>query len=113
MSATVLAWLALILGPLTGLAGIIYASRKTNRTQSDTNDINRIQVLMDGYATRITSLESEVKTLTEKDTARQKELAAIRRIVQKWYRELKAAWPDDRPMPMPSDEDADLLGITR
>lgn len=114
----ILAVLAIILGPLLAIGGVIYTNLKTsknaaasNKTANDSNDIARLQLLIDGFTGRIASLETEVNDLKEKDGARSREMVRMRRIIRDWFKQLRAEWPKDVPMPLPSEEDMELLGI--
>lgn len=99
------------------------------RTAKDTTDTSRLELSLDAVFKRAESAEarvaaleakdaekeSRIKVLEEKDAARERQLARIRQVVQDWMTVLKREWAafTDKPMPMPPDEDLDLLGITK
>jgi hypothetical protein len=124
---------ALIGVAFLGLVGTIYTVKNTRKNTAeqtdvaaDTNDISEFEANIRAFNLRATNAEARaekadkkyddiaerVEKLEEKDRARERQLNRIRVVVQKWFAELSAAWPDEHPMPTISDEDQELLGIT-
>lgn len=118
--------IALLGVAILGLAGTIYGvynTRKTaqdaNGTADDANDISEFEANIRAFdkravnaEERVARLEARLEKLEDKDRARERQLNRIRIVVQKWFAELSAAWPNDHPMPSLSVEDQELLGIT-
>ena len=117
---------ALIAVAVLGLLGTIYTVRNTRRSSSeqsdvaaDANEITEFEANIRAFdlravnaEKRVAALEERLEKLEAKDLARERQLNRIRLVVQKWFAELSAAWPDEHPMPTLSDEDQELLGIT-
>lgn len=125
-------WALVGVGLLT-LLGTIYTVRQSRKTsvdqtavQSDSNEISEFEANIRAFDLRAKNAETRanaaeqktdalvarVEALEQKDSLRDKQLNRIRLIVQQWFRELHAVWPDTQPMPLPADEDLELLGIT-
>jgi hypothetical protein len=119
------AW-ALVGVALLGLIGTLYTVRNTRKNtteqtevSADANDISEFEANIRAFdlraqnaEKRVGALEERLEKLEAKDRQRERQLNRIRVVVQKWFAELSAAWPDDHPMPTISDEDQELLGIT-
>lgn len=111
---------AIIVGPLLGLAGIVYTAYKTRQTSGESNDISAFEANIQAFdkraqnaEARVVNLEARVEELEVKDQVRDRQLARIKIVVQDWFRALRAQWPASAgPMPMPSDEDMELLELT-
>ena len=118
--------LALLGVALLGLAGTIYTVYNTRRSArdmsgvaGDANEISEFEANIRAFdlraknaELRVGGLEERLEKLEKKDQARERQLNRIRIVVQKWFAELSAAWPNDHPMPSLSVEDQELLGIT-
>lgn len=118
--------LALLGVAFFGLVGTIYTvynTRKSARDQSgnagDANEITEFEANIRAFdlrannaEKRVGGLEERLEKLEQKDIERGRQLNRIRVVVQKWFAELSAAWPNEHPMPSPSEEDQELLGIT-
>jgi predicted nucleic acid-binding Zn-ribbon protein len=118
--------IALLGVALLGLAGTIYTVYNTRRTArdmsgvaGDANEISEFEANIRAFdlraknaELRVGGLEERLEKLEKKDQARERQLNRIRIVVQKWFAELSAAWPNDHPMPSLSVEDQELLGIT-
>jgi hypothetical protein len=124
---------ALIGVAILGLVGTIYMARQTRKAsvdqtkvQGDSNDISEFEANIRAFDLRARNAEARaaasekksdellarVEALERKDGERDRQLNRIRLIVQAWFRDLLEAWSDSTPMPLPSEEDLDLLGIT-
>lgn len=117
--------LAGALGAVLGLAGIIYSTTSKRRTDSEAHDLNEFQALLnaqkvvfdsqvDALQGQINALKIELEAVKAIDRAKTIELQKLREAVQRWFRSLRAAWRSvtEAPMPYPSDDDLELLGIT-
>jgi len=117
---------ALIAVAALGLLGTIYTVRNTRKNTTeqtdvaaDANEITEFEANIRAFDLRAQNAEKRVGALEErlekleiKDQARERQLNRIRLVVQRWFAELSAAWPDEHPMPSISEEDQELLGIT-
>jgi hypothetical protein len=117
---------ALIGVAFLGLIGTLYTVRNTRKNtteqtevSADANDISEFEANIRAFdlraqnaEKRVAGLEERLEKLEAKDRQRERQLNRIRVVVQKWFAELSAAWPDDHPMPTISEEDQELLGIT-
>lgn len=118
--------IALIAVAIITVIGGIYASKNTRKSedtksdvQSDANEITEFEANIRAFdlraknaEERVGKLEDRLEKLEQKDQQRERQLNRIRLVVQKWFAELSAAWPNDHPMPSLSIEDQELLGIT-
>ena len=118
--------IALIAVGVLTLLGTIYTVRNTRKSTSeqtdvaaDANEITEFEANIRAFDLRAQNAEKRVGALEErleklelKDQARERQLNRIRVVVQRWFAELSAAWPDEHPMPSISEEDQELLGIT-
>ena len=118
--------IALIAVGVLTLIGTIYTVRNTRKNTSeqtdvaaDANEITEFEANIRAFdlraqnaEKRVGNLEDRLEKLELKDQARERQLNRIRVVVQKWFAELSAAWPDEHPMPAISEEDQELLGIT-
>lgn len=118
--------IALIGVALLGLLGTLYTVRNTRKTTTeqsiiaaDTNEISEFEANIRAFdlraqnaEKRVAGLETRLEALEVKDQARERQLNRIRIVIQTWFAELSAAWPNEHPMPTISDEDQELLGIT-
>lgn len=113
------------LGGVLGLAGIIYTATSKRKTDSEAQDLNEFQALLnaqkvvfdsqvDALQGQINALKIELESVKAIDRAKTIELQKLREAVQRWFRSLRAAWKSvtEAPMPYPSDADLELLGIT-
>jgi LPS O-antigen subunit length determinant protein (WzzB/FepE family) len=115
----------IVVGVLAALQGI-YVARKTHQSKTgetdvaaDANEITEFEANIRAFdlraqnaEKRVGALEERLEKLEAKDRQRERQLNRIRVVVQKWFAELSAAWPDAHPMPTISEEDQELLGIT-
>jgi len=118
--------IALIGVAFLGLLGTIYTVKNTRKNTTeqtdvaaDANEITEFEANIRAFdlrasnaEKRVLALEERLEKLEAKDQARERQLNRIRVVVQKWFAELSAAWPDEHPMPSISEEDQELLGIT-
>lgn len=120
MDSNVLGILGIIFGPLAGVVGAIITTRVTRKNNSETNNIAGFEANLQAFdkraqnaEARVVNLETRVEELEAKDQVRDRQLARIKVVVQDWFRALRAQWPASAgPMPMPSDEDMELLELT-
>ena len=124
--------LALIGVAILGLLGTIYTvvgSRKSSKDQAKVgvgaNTISEFEANIRAFDLRARNAEERsdnaeekanllserIDKLEEKDKERERQLRRTLLVVQKWFKDLSAAWPNDQPMPLPSDDDLELLGI--
>ncbi len=124
--------LALILSPLAIILTGIITQFVTRRNHRDDTDISGFQANLDAYAGRATyaeqralaaeqgavemgkrlvAVEGKVSDLEHKYEAQSRQITRMRNAVRDWFKQLKA-WDKTTPMPLPSKEDRELLGIT-
>jgi hypothetical protein len=117
---------ALVAVAVVTVVGSIYATRKTRQNTSEQNEVAADVADISGFEAnirafdlraqraeeRVKSLEDRLGKLELRDEERERQLNRIRLVVQRWFVELSAAWPNDHPMPAISEEDQELLGIT-
>ena len=124
---------ALVGVALLGLAGTVYGVRNTRRSAKETTEVaedgiavDRFEAILQAYDAQAKDARAQAKeavaeakdlakrvgVLERKDEERDRQLTRIRQIVQAWFRELRAQWPIEHSMPLPSIEDMELLGIT-
>ena len=124
--------LALIGVAILGLLGTIYTvvgNRKSSKDQAKVgvgaNTISEFEANIRAFDLRARNAEERsdnaeekanllserIDKLEEKDKERERQLRRTLLVVQKWFKELSAAWPNDQPMPLPPDDDLGLLGI--
>lgn len=114
-----------IVSAILSLAGIIYTATSKRKTDSEAQDLNEFQALLnaqkvvfdsqvDALQGQINALKVELEAVKAIDRAKTIELQKLREAVQRWFRSLRAAWKSvtEAPMPYPSDADLELLGIT-
>lgn len=126
MDANALATVALFGSPVASIVVAIIANRVMRKGQQESTSIASFEANIQAYDKRAESAEKRLAAMEEKfeeqgkeitqlqqnDQIRARQLARIKIVVQDWFRELRAAWPLDTPMPMPPDEDMELLEIT-
>jgi len=117
---------ALIAVAALGLLGTIYTVKNTRKNTAeqtdvaaDANDISEFEANIRAFdlraqnaEKRVGNLEERLEKLEAKDRQRERQLNRIRVVIQTWFAELSAAWPQEHPMPSISEEDQELLGIT-
>lgn len=105
--------IALLISPLAIILTALITSWLLRRSSKEANDIDRFEAILAGQDTRIRTLESEVGDLKDKLKTNEIILKRIRKVVGDWFEQLKRDWgKPDIPMPLPDDEDLELLGIT-
>lgn len=126
MDPNALSILALIAAPASAIVVAIIANRVVRKGQQENTSIASFEANIQAYDKRAESAEKRLALMEEKfeeqgkeitqlqanDQIRARQLARIKVVVQDWFRELRAAWPLDTPMPMPPEEDLELLEIT-
>jgi predicted RNase H-like nuclease (RuvC/YqgF family) len=126
MDANALATVALFGSPVASIVVAVIANRVMRKGQQESTSIASFEANIQAYDKRAESAEKRLAAMEEKfeeqgkeitqlqhnDQIRARQLARIKIVVQDWFRELRAAWPLDTPMPMPPDEDMELLEIT-
>lgn len=122
--------IALIASPLSIIITALLTQFVVRRNARENTEIGRFEANLAAYEGRAKSAEEKVtalakevadsetriRALEEKDAARERQLTRIRTVVQDWFRDLKNQWEallPNTPMPMPADEDLELIGITR
>lgn len=125
-------WALVAVGVLACI-GTVYTAWQTRKGKSDETDVDREANSISGFEANIRAFDlraknaetradtaetkanevlQRVEALEKKDRERDKQLNRFRLVVQTWFRELLATWPDNTPMPLPSEDDLELLGIT-
>lgn len=114
---SVITWILAGIGAVGGVLGFLFS----RRTGKESNDIDRFEALYGAQEKRIDDLrdelagvKTELETVKRQYTSQGEILRRIKRVISDWFRDISARWAQltDEPMPMPSDEDLDLLEIT-
>lgn len=120
------ALIPLLGAPAASVVVAYITSRVMRKGQQESTSIASFEANIQAYDKRAESAEKrlaimetkfeeqgkEISQLQQNDQIRARQLARIKTVVQDWFRELRAAWPLDTPMPMPPDEDMELLELT-
>lgn len=118
-------WALVAVGGLA-LIGTVYTAWQTRKGKSDETAVDHEANSISGFEANIRAFDLRAKNaetsaaealqrvaaLEQKDRERDRQFNRVRLVIQTWFRELLATWPDHTPMPLPAEEDLELLGIT-
>jgi hypothetical protein len=105
--------IALLLSPVSVVLTALITQLVVRRNAKDATEVDRFEAILDGQDKRIKTLEAEVEELKTKRSADRAEITRLRQIVRAWAVELRAAWDQPHPMPLPPPDDMDFLGLTQ
>lgn len=121
------ALIPLLGAPAASIVVAYITSRVMRKGQQESTSIASFEANIQAYDKRAESAEKRlaemetkfeeqgksIEQLKTNDAVRARQLARIKTVVQDWFRALRAQWPESAgPMPMPPDEDMELLEIT-